>query len=92
MKAIDINELKAHLSNSPLIASRGNRIVVHDRDEPIAQLGPLPSDVQSWRTHLQAQAGRLRTGPQKWERLRISKLKRRIDVRARSGPCARPSR
>jgi antitoxin (DNA-binding transcriptional repressor) of toxin-antitoxin stability system len=79
MKAINVTELKAHLSKYLRMASRGTRIVVHDRDEPIAQLGPLPSDVQSWRTRL-AQAGRLRTGTQKWERLRISKLKRRIDI------------
>jgi antitoxin (DNA-binding transcriptional repressor) of toxin-antitoxin stability system len=41
MKAIKVTELKAHLSRYLRLASRGTRIVVQDRDEPIAELGPL---------------------------------------------------
>ena len=43
MKDITVSELKAHLSRYLRLASRGGRIVVHDRDEPIAELGPVRS-------------------------------------------------
>jgi len=81
MKAINVTELKAHLSKYLRMASKGARIVVHDRDEPIAEIGPLPSDALSWRSRL-VQAGRLRPGTQNWSQLRISRLKRRIDIQS----------
>ena len=40
MKVINVTELKAHLSKYLRMAARGTRIVVKDREEPIAQLGP----------------------------------------------------
>src|SRR5262245_44752920 len=46
MKAINVTELKAHLSKYLRMASGGSRIVVNDRHRPIAQLGrrrPTPS-------------------------------------------------
>ena len=61
MKAINVTELKANLSKYLRMASRGTRIVVTDRDEPIAQLGPLPEGRDSGHARL-AQAGRLRPG------------------------------
>lgn len=81
MKAINVTELKAHLSKYLRMAARGTRIVVKDREEPIAQLGPLEVGVQSWRDRL-SQAGRLRPGTQDWSALRISKLDRRVDIQA----------
>jgi len=81
MKAITVTELKAHLSRYLRLASRGARIIVKDRDEPIAQLGPLQPDALSWRDRL-AREGRLRLGTQDWSKLRISALDRRVDVQA----------
>jgi antitoxin (DNA-binding transcriptional repressor) of toxin-antitoxin stability system len=81
MRVINVTELKANLSKYLRMASRGTRIVVKDRDEPIAQLGPLPEQHNSWHARL-AQAGRLRTGSQDWARLTISPLGRAIDVEA----------
>jgi len=81
MKAISVTELKANLSKYLRMASRGTRIVVKDRDEPIAQLGPLPAGTQSWRTRL-VEAGRLRLGTQEWGKLRVSRLEQRVDIQA----------
>ena len=83
MKATTINvtELKAHLSKYLRTASRGFRIVVKDRDEPIAHLGPPQAEPLSWRERL-ADDGRLRLGTQDWPRLEIVKLDRPIDIQA----------
>jgi len=81
MKAINVSELKAHLSKYLRLASRGERIVVKDRDEPVAQLGPPQGEALSWRDRL-SREGRLRLGTQDWEKLTISKLDRRVDIQA----------
>ena len=81
MKAINVTELKAHLSRYLRLASRGSRIVVHDRDEAIAEIGPPSGDAKSWRDRL-AEQGRLRPGTQNWSRLRISVLNRQVDIQA----------
>jgi antitoxin (DNA-binding transcriptional repressor) of toxin-antitoxin stability system len=81
MKAIRVSELKARLSKYLRMASRGERIVVKDRDEPIAELGPPPADARSWRERL-AREGRLRLGTQDWSHLQLSRLDRRVDVQA----------
>jgi antitoxin (DNA-binding transcriptional repressor) of toxin-antitoxin stability system len=80
MKVINVTELKAHLSRYLRQASRGARILVKDRDEPIAQLGP-PVTARSWPDRL-AQVGRLRLGSQDWRKLEISRLDRLVDVQA----------
>jgi antitoxin (DNA-binding transcriptional repressor) of toxin-antitoxin stability system len=79
MKDINVSELKAHLSKYLRMAARGTRIVVKDREEPIAEIGPVRGDAVSWRDRL-ARNGRLRLGTQAWGRLAISKLDRRIDI------------
>lgn len=79
MKSINVTELKAHLSRYLRQASRGTRIVVRDRDEPVAELGPLSPADQPWRDRL-AQGGRLRRGTQKWNQLEISSLGRAVDI------------
>jgi antitoxin (DNA-binding transcriptional repressor) of toxin-antitoxin stability system len=81
MKAINVSELKAHLSKYLRLASRGARIVVKDRDEPIAQLGPPQGEALSWRDRL-AREGRLRLGTQDWAKVAVSKLDRRVDIQA----------
>jgi antitoxin (DNA-binding transcriptional repressor) of toxin-antitoxin stability system len=81
MKAIRVSELKAHLSKYLRLASSGARIVVKDRDEPIAQLGPPPGETASWRERL-AREGRLRLGTQDWANLSVSRLDRPIDIQA----------
>lgn len=79
MKTIKVSELKAQLSRYLRMASRGTRIVVTDREDPIAQLGPPDPAVLPWRERL-AREGRLRLGSQRWKSLHISKLDRPIDI------------
>ena len=81
MKTINVTELKAHLSKYLRMASRGSRIVVVDRNDPIAELGPLQGEALTWHERL-AQAGRLRPGTQDWQNLKIVKLGRRVDIQA----------
>jgi antitoxin (DNA-binding transcriptional repressor) of toxin-antitoxin stability system len=81
MKAINVTELKTHLSRYLRQASRGRRILVKDRDEPLAELGPPQQPSASWPDRL-AQEGRLRPGTQDWASLKISSIGRRIDIQA----------
>jgi antitoxin (DNA-binding transcriptional repressor) of toxin-antitoxin stability system len=81
MKDINVSELKAHLSKYLRMASRGSLIVVKDRNEPIAQLGPPQVEALSWRDRM-ARQGRLRLGTQDWGTLKISKLARAVDIQA----------
>jgi antitoxin (DNA-binding transcriptional repressor) of toxin-antitoxin stability system len=80
MKDINVSELKAHLSKYLRMAARGVRIVVKDRDEPIAQLGPPPAAL-AWHDRL-ARAGRLRLGTQNWRALTIAPVDRPVDIQA----------
>jgi antitoxin (DNA-binding transcriptional repressor) of toxin-antitoxin stability system len=81
MKAINVTELKAHLSRYLRLASRGMLVVVKDRDEPIAQLGPPQGEALTWHERL-SREGRLRLGTQDWAKLDISKLDRPVDIQA----------
>jgi antitoxin (DNA-binding transcriptional repressor) of toxin-antitoxin stability system len=81
MKVINVTELKTHLSKYLRLASRGARVVVKDRDEPIAELGPAQPEPSSWRDRLVG-AGWLRPGTQDWDALKISSLDRRVDIQA----------
>ena len=78
---IKVSELKAHLSKYLRKASRGARIVVRDRDEAIAEIGPPAPSAASWRDRLQEQ-GRLRPGTQAWGTLEITPLETPIDIQA----------
>ena len=80
MKAINVTELKANLSKYLRLAARGTRIVVKDRDEPIAELGPISGNA-TWRDQWVA-AGSLRPGTQEWATLRISPLPGPVDIQA----------
>jgi antitoxin (DNA-binding transcriptional repressor) of toxin-antitoxin stability system len=81
MMAINVTELKAHLSRYLRKASRGARIVVKDRDEPIAQIGPPETGGPSGRDRL-VQEGRLRPGTQDWKTLKISRLSVPVDIQS----------
>jgi antitoxin (DNA-binding transcriptional repressor) of toxin-antitoxin stability system len=81
MKAINVTQLKANLSRYLRMAARGMQIVVKDRDEPIAQLGPPQAEAIGWHERL-ARQGRLRPGTQEWGTLHIVKLDRRVDIQA----------
>ena len=81
MKTVKVSVLKAHLSEYLRLAARGAKIIVKDRDEPIAQLGPLDQKAVPWRDRL-SHAGRLRRGSQNWAALPVSPLGRVIDIQA----------
>jgi antitoxin (DNA-binding transcriptional repressor) of toxin-antitoxin stability system len=81
MKAINVSELKTHLSKYLRLAARGTRIIVKDRNEPVAELGPLRQENVPWHDRL-ARDGRLRLGTQNWNKLRITRLERRVDIQA----------
>lgn len=81
MKAINVTELKNHLSRYLRLASRGRRIVVRDREEPIAEIGPPRPDAAAWHDRMAA-LGRLRPGTQRWSSLRITKLRHAVDAQA----------
>ena len=81
MKTVNVTQLKARLSEYLRMASRGSRIIVQDRDEPIAQLGPLDATPLPWRDRL-VREGRLRRGTQNWDALRISVLGRALDIQS----------
>ena len=81
MQSIKVTELKAHLSRYLRQASRGEKITVRDRDEPIAELGPARGEPLFWRDRL-VREGRLRPGTQDWGALKISSIQRRVDIQA----------
>jgi antitoxin (DNA-binding transcriptional repressor) of toxin-antitoxin stability system len=81
MKSINVTELKANLSRYLRMAARGTRVVVRDRDEPIAQLVPPDADAGDWRQRL-AREGRLRLGSQNWSGLKIAKPVHRVDIQS----------
>lgn len=81
MMSIKVTELKARLSWYLRQASRGEKITVRDRNEPIAELGPPRGEPLSWRDRL-VREGRLRPGTQDWGSLKISNIERRVDIQA----------
>ena len=81
MQSIKVTELKAHLSRYLRQASRGERITVRDRDDPIAELGPPRGEPLSWRDRL-VREGRLRPGTQDWGALKITTIERHVDIQS----------
>ena len=84
MLSIKVTELKAHLSRYLRQASRGERITVRDRDDPIAELGPASGEPLSRRDRL-VREGRLRPGTQDWGALKITTIERHVDVQSSLG-------
>lgn len=81
MKSINVSELKAHLSRYLRLAARGTRILVTDRDDPIAQIVPADPESVPWPERL-ARAGQLRLGSQRFDQLRLSPITRPVDPQA----------
>ena len=81
MQSIKVTELKSHLSRYLRQASRGERITVRDRDDPIAELGPPRGEPLSWRDRLMRER-RLRPGTQDWGALKISPIGRHVDIQS----------
>jgi prevent-host-death family protein len=81
MKSINVTELKANLSKYLRLAARGTRIVVNDRHEPVAELGPPQPGTAPWHQRL-ARLGRLRPGTQDWAKLKVSTTGHGIDIQA----------
>lgn len=79
MKDISISELKAHLSRYLRLVRRGERIRVRDRQEVVAELGPVPAESSSVWTRL-TDDGRMRAGSQDWASLKISPTKKRVPI------------
>jgi antitoxin (DNA-binding transcriptional repressor) of toxin-antitoxin stability system len=79
MKDISVSELKAHLSKYLRMASQGTRIVVHDRDDPVAEIVAPQTGASSWRERL-AREGRLKLGTQDWDTLQITPLDHPVDI------------
>ena len=81
MKVINVTELKGNLSKYLRLASKGTRILVNDRHEPVAELGPPQPSAAPWHQRL-ARQGRLRPGTQDWAKLQISRSGRAVDIQA----------
>ena len=81
MKSIKVTELKSHLSRYLRQASRGERVTVRDRDDPIAELGSARGDPLAWRDRL-VREGRLRPGTQDWGALKITATERHVDIQS----------
>ncbi|HUQ19852.1 MAG TPA: type II toxin-antitoxin system prevent-host-death family antitoxin [Gemmatimonadaceae bacterium] len=79
MKSVKVSELKANLSRYLRMAAQGNRIVVTDRDEPIAQIVPPDADDIRWHERL-ARAGTLHLGSQQLRDLKFSSIRSRADI------------
>lgn len=76
MKTITVSELKAHLSKYLRLASKGERIVVQDRKDPLAELGPTTAKGVSVWDRL-AREGKVKLGRQNWSALKLAPLRRR---------------
>jgi prevent-host-death family protein len=59
--SVGVRELRQNLSVYLRRVAKGERFVVTDRREPVAQLGPLPEEADEWarRNNLKPAAGRL---------------------------------
>jgi prevent-host-death family protein len=81
MKVVNVSELKAHLSKYLRIASRGEPVLVKDRNEHIAEIVAARRQASSWRERAERE-GRLRRGTQDWARLRIQPLTKGVDIQS----------
>ncbi|MBI2901896.1 MAG: type II toxin-antitoxin system prevent-host-death family antitoxin [Planctomycetes bacterium] len=79
MKAVNIAELKNHLSRYLRAVRRGERILVLDRREPVAQIVPPPKDAESPWERL-AREGKVILGTQDWKTLRFTKLPKPVPI------------
>ncbi|GEM_PF-3198553 len=73
-KQVKIAELKTHLSALLRRVGKGERLVVLDRDRPIAEILPIARDVSDVFARL-AREGGCRLGTQRRSKIRISALR-----------------
>ena len=76
---VNVSELKRRLSHYLREAAKGGRIVVLDRKEPVAELGPVEVSAASPREKL-AQQGRLRLATRDLRSLRFSRVRRKVSI------------
>jgi antitoxin (DNA-binding transcriptional repressor) of toxin-antitoxin stability system len=79
MKTIRIADLKAHLSQTLRAVRGGERILVLDRDQPVAEIGPVRPGSETALERL-SQEGRIRLGSQDWSSLTFSPTSRRVAI------------
>jgi len=79
MKSINVSQLKAQLSRYLRLAAGGERIIVTDRDDPIAQIVPPDRGPVAWPERL-ARTGRLRLGSQRLNKLKFSRTRKRVPI------------
>lgn len=79
MKSINVSQLKAQLSRYLRMAAGGERIVVTDRDDPIAQIVPPDRGGLAWHERL-SRAGRLRLGSQRLGQLKFSRTRKPVKI------------
>jgi antitoxin (DNA-binding transcriptional repressor) of toxin-antitoxin stability system len=81
MKSIKVSQLKAQLSRYLRMAAGGERILVTDRDDPIAQIIPPDRGDVNWYERL-SRVGRLRLGTQRLAKLRFSRIGKPVHIQA----------
>ena len=84
MKTICVSELKANLSSYLKRAHKGERILVLDRKDPVAEIGPAgvgPAGVGPANPlERLATEGKVRLGTQQWGLWRVAKLGRKVAI------------
>ncbi len=78
MRAINIAELKSHLSKYLRAVRKGERILVLDRKDPVAELIPPSATRSAWEQL--AQEGRVYLGTQDWENVHLTRVRRRVPI------------
>ena len=73
-KSVRIADLKAHLSAYLRRVGKGERLVVLDRDRPVAEILPIAETATDLFVRL-AREGRCRLGTQRRSKLKITALK-----------------
>jgi len=76
---INIAELKTHLSAYLKRVRNGERIVVYDRKQPIAEIVPMRSTPESCWERL-ALEGKLTLGSQDWRNLSFARTRQRVPI------------
>jgi prevent-host-death family protein len=81
MKTIKVADFKRHLSRYLRLVRSGQRLVVADRDTPVASVIPWEGAEESAWERLERE-GTLRLGSQQWGDLKISPLPKAIDIQS----------
>ena len=79
MMVANVSGLKSHLSRYLRQVAKGERILVLDRKEPVAELVPVEGTAASPREKL-AREGRLRLATREFAKLKFSRLRKKITI------------